>query len=182
MSKAIIFLAQGFEEVEATVPMDLLRRAGIELTVVGITGKEVSGSHAITYIADITIDQLSGDFDAVIVPGGMPGAANVAVNPKAMSLIQEFHGQNKLVAAICAAPVVVLEKAGVLKQKKAVCFPGMESQFVDAEFLDQKVVVDGNIITSKGVGTAFDFSLALIAYLEGDDKASAVSKKIVYQS
>lgn len=180
MSKIVLFLAEGFEEIEATVPMDLLRRANIEVTVVGITGKNVTGSHGIQYVTDQTIDEINGDFDGVVVPGGMPGSANIAANPKAISMIQEFHQQQKMVAAICAAPAVVLEKAGVLKNKKAVCYPGYEKDFKDGIFEDKKIVIDQNIITSKGVGTAIDFALAIISYLAGKEKSDNVASKILY--
>lgn len=181
MPKIALFLAQGFEEVEAITPIDLLRRANIQVDVVGITGKTVTGARGINVVTDKSIDEIDSNYDGLIIPGGMPGSSNVAANPKAMSLIQDYAKNNKLVAAICAAPAVVLEKAGVLKNKKVVCYPGLEKNFKDGIFEDKKVIIDENIITSKGVGTAIEFALSIITYLTDPDVSDDIAKAILYQ-
>jgi len=178
MKKAALLLADGFEEVEAITPIDFLRRAGIEVSVVGVTGAEVRGGHGITVGADITVDQVASDeLDAVIIPGGMPGAENVAASREAQNLILEVFAAGKLTAAICAAPAVVLDPLGILKGKKANCYPGFEKRFKDAVYLPDRVVQDGNVISSCGPGCAAEFSFAIIEYLLGKEPAEEVKRR-----
>jgi 4-methyl-5(b-hydroxyethyl)-thiazole monophosphate biosynthesis len=178
MKKAAVLLADGFEEVEAITPIDYLRRAGIEVTVAGVTGMEIRGGHGIIVGADIPVDQVvSGDLDAVIIPGGMPGAENVAASRGARSLIEEVFASGKLTAAICAAPAVVLDPLGILKGRKATCYPGFEARFTDAAYLPDRIVKDGNVISSCGPGCAADFSFAIIEYLMGQWPADEVKKR-----
>ena len=176
---AIIILADGFEEVEAITPIDMLRRAGIKVTLIGLTSLDVRGSHDIIVKTDMLFDSFSGDFDALILPGG-PGHKNLLDSQKIIRLVVNAHRQNKLCAAICAAPSV-LGKAGIMKGKKATCFPGYEDTLGGAIFVDKKAVTDNNIITSRGAGTAVDFALEIITWLIDKNTADSVAAKIVYR-
>ncbi|MBN2534970.1 MAG: DJ-1/PfpI family protein [Spirochaetales bacterium] len=176
MVKIALILAEGFEEVEAVTPADFLDRAGVKVFLTGVTGKTVKGAHGITIAADCTLEELPGDIDGVIIPGGMPGSANVASSSRAIALIKKINREGKLVAAICAAPAIVLEKAGVLEGKKATCFPGMENRLTNSTFSNERVVVDGNIITSRAPGTAAEFALTLVEILAGKEAAEKIYK------
>ena len=169
-----LLLAPGFEEVEAVTPADFLRRAGVDVRFVGIGGLLIEGSHGIRLQADTTIEELAEEPEGVIVPGGMPGAANIAASPRAMELIRRTHERQRLVAAICAAPAVVLEPAGVLAGRRATCFPGMEERFATARFTQNRVVVDGNVVTSRGPGTSAEFAVKLIELIAGREKAQEI--------
>jgi 4-methyl-5(b-hydroxyethyl)-thiazole monophosphate biosynthesis len=171
MKRVAVLLADGFEEVEGLTQVDFLRRAGIEVTVAGVTGKSVTGGHDIRVDCDTTVEELSGEYDGVVIPGGMPGAANVASSQAAGSFIRSIYERGALTAAICAAPAVVLDPLGILKGKKATCFPGFESRFQDAEFVTDRVVIQGNVITSRGPATAGEFAVTLVRYLLGDEAA-----------
>jgi len=172
-----LLLAPGFEEVEAVTPADFLRRAGVEVRLVGIGGRLIEGSHGIHLQADAAVEELAEEPDGVIVPGGMPGATNVAASAPAMDLIRRLHARGGLVAAICAAPAVVLEPAGVLAGKRATCSPGFEQQLTTARFSRNRVVVDGNVVTSRGPGTAAEFSEKLIETIAGRAKALEVHRR-----
>jgi len=175
--QAIVILADGFEEIEAVAPIDLMRRAGITVTTLGLTALEMRGSHGIAIKADMLFDMFSGQFDAIVLPGG-PGHTHLLASQKLLETINAAYSRNILCAAICAAPSV-LGKAGILKGKKATCFPGYENQLGGGIFIEQKTVLDGNIITSRGAGTALDFGLAIIVYLAGETVAKNVAKKII---
>lgn len=183
MIKTAIFLAEGFEEVEALTVVDLLRRAGIGCDMVSAADKAlVTGSHGITVKADLPFCDLRiGDYEGVILPGGQPGTANLADDARILSLLYRFHTAGKLTAAICAAPTV-LAKAGLLTGKKAICYPGLENRLTDAgaEICKEAVAADGHVITSRGVGTAIPFALAIIEYFQSRDAANKVAKRIVY--
>lgn len=174
-----MFLANGFEEVEALCPLDLLRRAGAEVITVGIGSDNITGAHGITVKTDVSDENaVFEEIEAVILPGGMPGTKNLdasAVVHKALDLAQE---QNAVVAAICAAPMI-LGKRGDLKGKEAVCYPGFEEYLKGAKIPDKKVVVDGNTITAKGMGVALEFGLALVEKLYGADKAKALKSAVI---
>ena len=160
-----VFLADGFEEVEALCPVDILRRGGIEVKTVGVTGKTVMGAHNIPVVADITIEEAGfAGIDAVILPGGMPGTLNLQKDSTVESFIKFAVEKSLLLAAICAAPMI-LGELGILKGKKAVCYPGFEDKLLGAEVLDLPAVQDGNIITGKGAGAAFDFGFLLLEIL-----------------
>ena len=181
MKKALLFLAEGFEEVEAITPVDFLRRAGVDVKTVGVGGLDITGGHGIIIKADINISDLSLEeaieYDAVIVPGGLPGADNVAADNMANLIIKYFSDNEKIVAAICAAPAVVLAPVGALDGKTATCYPGFEKVFGDsADFSPDRVIVDGNLITSRGPGTAAEFSVALIETLAGAEAADQIRK------
>ena len=174
--KAYLFLATGFEETEAIAPIDILRRGGVDVTTVSITGElVVMGAHQIPVIADRLFDETDfADGDAFILPGGGAGSFMLNDHPALKQLLVEKHAQNKWLAAICAAPLV-LGGLGLLKGKQAVCYPGMESYLTGATLTDAPVVIDGNIITGKGPGLALDFGLTLLAILQGEDAANKVA-------
>lgn len=180
--KAAVLLAEGFEEMEAVTPIDILRRAGVEVAVVGIGGLNIKGSRDITVKADKEISSYDELPDAVIVPGGGRGAENLSKSEKVGALIKEAHKSGKVIAAICAGPATVLLPLGILDGKNATCYPGDEKLFGQrARFRDEKVVVDGNVITSRGPATAMDFALAIAEMLCGKDIKEAVSKKLLYE-
>ena len=181
MAKVYIFLANGFEEIEGLTVVDLLRRANIDITMVSITGELfVTGSHMIMTKADVLFE--NADFshaDMLVLPGGMPGTKYLAEHAGLDQLLKKFHSKGKKLSAICAAPSVLGSK-GLLKGKKATCYPGYEDVLLGASIKNDAVVADGNIITSKGLGTAMDFSLALIKDLAREAEAAKIAKGIQY--
>lgn len=172
-----IFLAEGFEEAEALVPADLLRRAGAEVKLVGVTGQAVSGAHGISVNSDILLDQVEQDgMEMLVIPGGLPGVTNVAASAKAMELVKAAAESDCYLAAICAAPSIVLGPVGILNGRKATCYPGMEAGMTGAQAQKgQSVVVDGDIITGEGPGAAFDFGLKLVEVLKGAETMQQVA-------
>ncbi|MBQ9413204.1 MAG: DJ-1/PfpI family protein [Oscillospiraceae bacterium] len=181
MKKTAILLASGFEEVEALTAVDLLRRAGVQCDMVSLDGNAtVTGSHGIAVGADLGFNAADFDgYDGVILPGGMPGTTHLGDDPRVLELLRRFAAAGKLTAAICAAPTV-LGKAGLLRGKTAVCYPGMEDGLTGATVGTHPVERDGCVITSRGVGTAIPFALALAAYFCGEAKAEALAKSVVY--
>lgn len=175
---AAIILAPGFEEIEAITPIDLLRRAGIDVHVFGLDGIEVKGSHEIRVLSDGVIDLSSALPDALILPGG-PGHTHLLNSGIVLEFVKKMFVSRRLCAAICAAPSV-FGKAGILDGKKATCFPGFEDKLGGASFINQTVVVDGNVITSRGAGTAVPFSLEIIAHLIDKQTADKIASAIVY--
>ncbi|MFP4058572.1 MAG: DJ-1 family glyoxalase III [Candidatus Brocadiia bacterium] len=177
---AIIVLAEGFEEIEAVTPADILRRAGVEVELVGLDATAVGGAHGVTFQADRTLAD-SEDADAVVLPGGMPGAANLAGSAPLAALLEAQAGAGKLVAAICASPAVVLAGLGLLDGRRATCYPGFEERFgPSTTYATDAVVRDGNILTSRGPGTAFAFGLAIAGELAGEAKAREVAERMLY--
>ena len=176
MKRIAVLFAEGFEEVEAVTAVDFLRRAGLVVSMVGVTGKEVTGSHGITVTTDLEAVETEPGYDAVVIPGGMPGAKNIADSESARALVSSVSRAGGLVAAICAAPAVVLSSWGLLEGKEATCYPGYEKELRNASFSDKRVVVDGNLITSRGPGTAAEFAEAVIAYLVGKEEAEKLHK------
>ncbi|MEG2094726.1 MAG: DJ-1/PfpI family protein [Lachnospiraceae bacterium] len=181
MANVGIFLADGFEEIEALTVVDILRRAQIEITMISImASKEITGAHGIKVMADAEYSEI--DFlklDGIVLPGGMPGTLNLEKHSGVKEQICAFAGENKLVAAICAAPSI-LGKAGLLQGKTATCYPGIEEKLSGAVLSEKEVCVDGNIMTSKGMGTAIPFSLNLVEYFKGREKADEISNSIIY--
>lgn len=174
-----LFLANGFEEIEALAPLDLLRRAGLEVTAVGIGGDRIVGSHGITVEADIP-EGLFADAapDMIILPGGMPGSRNLDECRTVDVALKAAARRGAFIAAICAAPMV-LGHRGLLQGKRAVCFPGFEKELSGATIATERVVRDGNIITAAGMGVAIDFGLALVAALKGEDVANDLRRTIL---
>ncbi len=161
-----VFLAEGFEEMEALVPVDMLRRVGLQVKTVGVTGKTVTGAHQIPVVADLTVEEIEVSVvDGIVLPGGMPGTLNLEKSQVVQSMIDICHQNSKLVAAICAAPSILGHK-GLLQGKKATCFPGFEKDCQGALMQPDTVVSDGNIITAKGAGCATAFGAALVAYFK----------------
>lgn len=181
MSKVYIFLADGFEEIEGLTVVDLLRRAGIDIDMVSISGSlEVLGGHNITVKADMLFED--GDYldaDMLVLPGGKVGTDNLAAHEGLDRLLRDFASKSKLLAAICAAPSVLGSK-GLLDGKKAICYPGFEGYLKGATITDEAVVTDGNVITSKGMGTAIDFALAIIKKLKTEEEAEKIAASIQY--
>jgi protein deglycase len=171
MVRAVVVLAEGFEEIEAVTPVDVLRRAGVDVVTAGVSGRRVQGSHGIAIEADTTLDAIPS-CDVVILPGGMPGSDNLRKSEAVQSLVREAHAAGKHVAAICAAPALALSGTGVLDGKRATCYPGLEKHFgASVTRTDERVVVDGKVVTSRGPGTALEFSLALVEQLVSKQKA-----------
>lgn len=182
MKKTAILFAEGYEEVEALTVVDLLRRAKIGCDIVAVKEvDEVTGSHGISVRADRRFSQLTPEeYDGLILPGGLRGVNNLAADERVLALLRDFAAAGKLTAAICAGPTV-LAKAGLLEGRKACCYPGMEDQLTGAVASTESVVEDGSIITSRGLGTAIPFALALVAYFSGEAQAQALAKSIVFQ-
>lgn len=176
-----VLLAEGFEEVEALTPLDLLRRAGVEAKLVGVTGAVVHGSHGIGIETDLPMDEADWDkADMIVLPGGMPGTTNLYADTRVTNAVCKCYDEGKYVAAICAAPSVILGGMGLLKGRKATCYPGMESGMTGATPLERTCVVDGRIITACGVGGALDFGCALVSALCGEEKARRIAAEVVH--
>ena len=175
MKTAFIFLANGFEEIEAVGIIDLLRRAGVEISSVSIEDTIiVTGAHEIAIEADLHINDVSAsDIDALILPGGMPGSDNLNRCEPLKKLLVEHNEKGKLIAAICAAPLVFGE-LGLLNGRRATCYPGFESRLAGAILTGEPAVVDGNVITGKSPGSVFNFALAIVEYLQSKEKAGDV--------
>ncbi|HNX68091.1 MAG TPA: DJ-1/PfpI family protein [Candidatus Omnitrophota bacterium] len=177
---AIVLLAEGFEEVEAIGPIDVLRRAGVRVTVVGVSGLTVKSSRGIGVQAEVMLADIRELPDAVIVPGGMPGSTHLANSEVVGEFLKKMHAHGKMIAAICAAPAVVLAPLGILDGKKATCYPGCESDFTEKISYEKKrVVLDGRIITSQGPGTALEFALQIVGELVGYDMAAKLREKML---
>lgn len=174
-----IFLADGFEEIEALTPLDLLRRAGVEVKTVGIGGKKIVGSHGIAVEADLEESEFSDSMpDMIILPGGMPGTKNLQASRTVMEAIRHAVQCNALIAAICAAPMI-LGQLGMLKGMKAVCYPGFEEYLPESEILNGPAVRDGNVITGTGMGAALDFGLLLVSAMRGDKVADELRHAVI---
>lgn len=177
-----LFMADGFEEVEGLTVVDLVRRAGIELKTVSVMGRiEITGAHGIEVKADCLFEDMKEPAEMLILPGGVPGTPNLKAHKGLQQLICKSAEQGIYLAAICAAPTVYGE-LGLLKGKKATCYPGLENGLLGAEVVYDNVAADGNFITSRGVGTAIDFSLKLVELLQNKAEADKIAKAIVYQA
>ncbi len=177
-----MFLADGFEETEALVTLDLLRRADISVKTVGIGRNEITGTHNICVKADLSEDKISiSDCDGIILPGGMPGTENLYFSETVIKYVNFCYDNKKLISAICAAPII-LGRLGYLKNKNAVCYPGFELQLSDATVLTEQSVADDNIITAKGAGCVFEFSYNLINYICDTSTADRIMKEIQHRA
>jgi 4-methyl-5(b-hydroxyethyl)-thiazole monophosphate biosynthesis len=180
MKKAALFLAEGFEETEAIVTADVLRRADVDTALVSIGGRlEVKSAHGVVLKADLLLSELKGDYDVLVLPGGMPGAAHLDACAPLKDLLAAQASAGRWVAAICAAPLV-LGGMGLLKGRKATCYPGFEERLLGAKLRAEPAVVDGNFVTGRGPGAAFDFALCLVACLSGEEKAREVADGLLY--
>ncbi|MBQ2986107.1 MAG: DJ-1/PfpI family protein [Tyzzerella sp.] len=181
MKKVSVFLADGFEEIEGLTVVDLLRRAGVEVTTVSITGENtIHGAHGIDVQADKLFEEMNFEGeDMLVLPGGMPGTLNLGAHKGLEELLNKGYDEKKYLAAICAAPSV-FGKYGFLRGRKATSYPGFEAQLLGAECVEDSVVVDEFIVTSRGMGTAIPFSLALIELLLSSEKADEIGKSIIY--
>lgn len=182
MKKVKVFLADGFEEIEGLTVVDLLRRAGIEVKTVSITNdKLIHGAHGIDIMADeIFAEAGSEQADMLVLPGGMPGSAHLQQHEGLRGLLTEFNNQKKYIAAICAAPGII-GQMGMLEGRRAASFPGVEDQLWGAQVVREAAVTDGHIITSRGLGTAIDFSLAIITVLINRKKADEIGASVIYK-
>lgn len=176
-----LFLADGFEEIEGLTVVDLLRRAEVDVKTVSITGKvKVTGSHNISVQADEVYGESDySKADMLVLPGGMPGTKHLAEHKELGDLLKQFHSAGGNLAAICAAPSV-LGMYGILEGKKATCYPGFEEKLAGAIITGGKTEVDGNVITSKGMGTAIEFSLKIIEKLKDEETAKKIAASIQY--
>ena len=182
MSKIAVMFTTGYEEIEALTVVDLLRRADLECTMVAVNEeKMVAGSHGIRVEMDQKLSEVDFDsLDMIVLPGGMPGTLNLEASELLMEKVDEFYKNGKYVAAICAAPSIFGHR-GILKGKKACCYPSFESHLEGAEVSNDSVCVDGKVITSRGMGTAIDFALAIISELCGEEKANQLANAIIYK-
>ena len=178
MKKVIVFLADGTEEIEALTPVDMLRRAGAQVTLAGVPEMECTCSHGVKITADTEArDCVCGEYDMVVLPGGMPGTLNLQASAKVNEFIDRAYDKGAFIGATCAAPSILGEK-GLLKGKMAVCYPGFEDKLLGATVFQAGVICDGNIITANAAGAAVDFAAQLIAALKGESAADAVLEAV----
>ena len=175
----IVLLADGFEEIEALTPVDLLRRAGLDVKTVGAYGKIAVGSHGIPVVCDLLTNEVKlSDVSTVIFPGGMPGSLNLDALPFTNEVIESVLARGGRIAAICAAPLI-FGRRGLLNGKRATCYPGFENELVGATCTGEAVVTDGQITTARSMGVALEFAKELVALTVNPDKALDISKSIV---
>lgn len=182
MKRVVVLLADGFEEVEAITQIDFLRRSGLDVVVAGVNARDIIGGHDIRVNSDITVDELTGEIDAVVIPGGTVGAENIAADDPSVSLVRRMLEAGKLVAAICAAPAVVLGQHGLIGDRTFTCYPGFEDRVSTGTFSESRVVVDGNLITSRGPGTSAEFAHEIIRNLVSADAAEDLKTQTLYAS
>ena len=181
MAKALVLMAEGFEEIELTSIVDILRRGGVTVTIAGLKDGLITGSREIKMQPDVTLDGIKEMYDIIILPGGSPGYVNLGNDRRVIEIVKRYNAEGKIVAAICAGPSVLV-KAGILGGKKATIFKGMENELKNAVYVDKTVVVDGNILTSQGPGTAMEFAIELLKRLTGEKKAQEVQEKLLYRA
>lgn len=167
MKKIAVLFHDGFEVLEALSVVDVMTRANIECTMVGMDKLEVTSSHNIKVHMNCTYDEMSDDYDAIVIPGGLPGATNLRDDSRVIDLVQKFNQNNKIIGAICAGPIV-LEKAGVIENKKVTCYPGFETQLTSANYQNSLVCKDENIITGRGPAASLAFSYCILDALGVD--------------
>lgn len=178
--KVAVYFATGYEEIEALSVVDVLRRGGIEVIMVGVDGKTVVSSHGIGIQMDALIDEIDHDeLEMMVLPGGVPGVNNLAQNPTLIENLKKFKAAGKWIAAICAAPGVVLGELGFLENEKATCYPGYEDKLLGGQYVDEKVVVSHKIITAKGAGVSLEFGYKLLEVLKNKDLAESIKHKMI---
>ncbi len=174
-----MFIAEGFEEIEALCPLDLMRRAGLDVTTVGVGGNSITGAHGIEVKTDIRDTEFrADDLEMVFLPGGMPGTINLASSKIVINAINSAVECDSCIAAICAAPSI-LGDMGLLNGKQAVCYPGFEDRLTGATIPDSKVVLDDNILTAKGMGAALEMGLKIVEIFRGRDAAEALRHAVI---
>lgn len=174
-----ILLADGFEEIEALTPLDVLRRAGLDVRTVAIGSKIAVGSHKIPVICDLLPNEVNpDDVSMLILPGGMPGSLNLDANDFTDKIISAVTNNGGRIAAICAAPLI-LGKRGLLNGKEAICYPGFECELKGAVISKKPVVTDGNITTAKGMGVALEFAIELVRLILGEDEADKIASSVM---
>jgi 4-methyl-5(b-hydroxyethyl)-thiazole monophosphate biosynthesis len=179
-NKVLVILAAGFEEIEAITVIDILRRAGIETTVAGLDRELITGSHNLLIKCDTVLAEIDQqDYSHLVLPGGQPGTNNLKNDARVLQLTTDFYRQNKVVAAICAAPTV-LQAAGILAGKRITSYPAERQNLTSVNYSADKVVCDKNIITSRGVGTAIDFALTLVENISGKEVRRTIAEKILW--
>jgi 4-methyl-5(b-hydroxyethyl)-thiazole monophosphate biosynthesis len=184
--KVLVLVADGFEEVEAVTPIDYLRRAGITVVSAALgPSKTVTGARGVPVNAEITLEEAAAEgaapYEGVLIPGGLPGASNLAASTAAGALIKDFAAADKWVCAICAAPAVVLAPLGLLQGRRFTCYPGVEGEVRDGEWSADPVVVHGKIITSRAAGTAALWALTIIRRLLGEEDAKRVASSVLLE-
>jgi len=168
----VVVLAEGFEEIEAVTPIDVLRRAGLDVVIAGVGATAVQGAHGVTYQCDVALEDIQSTPRAIVLPGGLPGSENLGKSGAVKELTLRVHESGGICAAICAAPAYTLAKFGLLDGRTATCYPSFEKEFDSStKPSEDRVVVDGNIVTSRGPGTSLEFSLKLAEILAGADTA-----------
>jgi len=181
VKKVLLLLAEGFEEVEAFTTVDYLRRMDIIVDTCSINGeKRVTGAHRITVEADKDLNEIHSikNYDGMVIPGGLPGATNLRDNGRVIELVQDFNKEGKLLAAICAGPIV-LQRAGIIKGKKVTSYPGFDNDLKEGIYTDELVVQDGNIITARGPAVAVYFAIKIVENLVGKEKGEELGKDIL---
>lgn len=178
--KVLILLANGFEEIEAVTIIDVLRRAELNVTVAGVSGNWVTGAHGLKVETDIELSKFKEVPDAVVLPGGMPGSQNLADSSMVAEIVKKVYSQKKVVGAICAAPALALSKHGVLEGKRATCYPGFEKNFpASVKVSKDRVVIDENVITSQGPGSAMEFALELVKQLQSPQVSAQLKEGLL---
>ncbi len=182
MAKVYEFLSNGFEDIEALAPVDILRRGGMDVKTVSITGSNtVETSHGVKLETDLKIEDITdfSDVDAMLLPGGLPGATNLNSHRELRKILLEQYKQGKVVAAICAAPLV-LGSIGVLEGKRATCYPGFEKRMTGATYTQEQVTVDGNVITGKGPGASMAFGYAILGKFVSEEAVAELKEQMMY--
>jgi 4-methyl-5(b-hydroxyethyl)-thiazole monophosphate biosynthesis len=181
MSKrVVVVLAPGFEEIEAVTPIDVLRRANLDVTVAGVGGTAIEGSHGVTFQCDVGVEEIDTVPDAIILPGGLPGSENLGKSHPVQALTKKVQENGGVCAAICAAPAFTLARWGLLDDRTATCYPSFEKEFDNSTtHSEDRVVVDGNIVTSRGAGTALEFSLRLAGILASPATADELGQSML---
>ena len=178
--RAMVVFAEGFEEIEAVTPVDVLRRAGVRVELVGVEALEVAGAHGVRLRMDRVL-AAEEEVDAVILPGGMPGAENLSGSERLLEVLRTQLAKGRVVGAICASPGLVLGRHGLLKGRRATCYPGFEEYFgPGATYVKETVLEDGGLVTSRGPGTALAFALALAGVLAGREAAEGLAEGMLY--
>ena len=180
MKTAVIVLADGFEEIEAVTPIDMLRRADVKVTVAGVGGTTIRGSHGLAFECDARLESIDQVPDLIVLPGGLPGSENLGKSHEVRTLTQKVHDNGGICAAICAAPALTLAGFGLLDDRTATCYPSFEKHFsASTTHSEERVVIDRGIVTSRGAGTSMEFALSLVALLAGEARAEELRKGVL---